>query len=55
MTARQVAEKVYGHLTITGSVIASKDPKKPNMELTWKNVGTYMVYELQIDSDGHTW
>ncbi len=49
------AEKVYGHLTITGSVIASKDPKKPNMELTWKNIGTYMVYELQIDSDGHTW
>ena len=49
------AEKVYGHLTIAGSVIASKDPKNPNMELTWKNVGTYMVYELQIDSDGHTW
>ena len=49
------AEKVYGHLTITDSVIASKDPKRPNMELTWKNVGTYMVYELQIDSDGHTW
>lgn len=56
MTGDNVAtEKVYGHLTITGNVIASKDPKKPNMELTWKNVGTYMVYELQIDSDGHTW
>lgn len=41
-------EKIYGHLTITGSVSASKDPNRQDMSLTWSNVGTFMVYELQI-------
>lgn len=41
-------EKTYGHLTINGSVSASKDPNRQDMSLTWSNVGTFMVYELQI-------
>lgn len=41
-------EKIYGHLTITGSVSASKDPNRQDMSLTWNNLGTFMVYELQI-------
>lgn len=47
-------EKIYGHLTITGSVSASKDPNRQDMSLTWSNVGTYMVYELQI-VNGKRW
>lgn len=41
-------EKTYGHLTINGSVLASKDPNRQDMSLTWNNLGTFMVYELQI-------
>lgn len=47
-------EKIYGHLTITGSVSASKDPNRQDMSLTWSNVGTFMVYELQI-VNGKRW
>lgn len=47
-------EKIYGHLTITGSVSASKDPSRQDMSLTWSNVGTFMVYELQI-VNGKRW
>ena len=47
-------EKIYGHLTITGSVSASNDPNRQDMSLTWSNVGTFMVYELQI-VNGKRW
>lgn len=47
-------EKTYGHLTINGSVSASKDPNRQDMSLTWSNVGTFIVYELQI-VNGKRW
>ena len=42
------SEKVFGNLTITGSVDARIDPNKTDSAVSWKNKGTFPIYEMQV-------
>lgn len=41
-------EKVFGNLTITESVDARIDPNKTDSNFSWKNKGTFPIYEMQV-------
>lgn len=41
-------EKVFGNLTITESVDARINPNKIDSNISWKNKGTFPIYELQV-------
>lgn len=48
---KYATEKVFGHLTINGSVTAVTDPNRQDSTISWSNKGTFTVYEMQINQN----